>query len=87
MSRTKLIEGHGTLLCKLNGGFSGKGPGCPIFQVCRNLLFVLIAHEEEREAHGGEVKLLQEPGRFFTPRRKPKFRHQILFWKERLVER
>lgn len=67
MSLTKLIQRHGNLLRKLNGGSSGKGPGCPVLQVCGNLLFVLIAQEEEGETHGGEVKLLQEPGRFFKP--------------------
>ncbi len=54
---------EGALLCQLNGGSSGEGPGRPFPQVCGDLLLVLIAQEEERETHGGEVKFLQEPGR------------------------
>lgn len=71
-----LISGDRPLLCQLNGGSSRKGPGSLFFHICRNLFLVLVAQEEERETHGGEVKLLQEPGRFYTPKRKLQFTYR-----------
>lgn len=63
--------GSRPLLCQLDGGSSGKGPGRLFLHIGRNLLLVLVAQEEERETHGGEVKLLQEPGRFCTAEGRP----------------
>lgn len=74
---TRLTQGHRFLLCQLDGGSSGKGPGRLFLHISRNLLLVLIAQEEERETHGGEVKLLQEPGRFCTVGRKLHLSQQI----------
>lgn len=58
IATTLSISEH--LLCEFKGGCSGKGPGGSISYVCGNLLLVLVAQEEEREAHGREVELLQQ---------------------------
>lgn len=65
------------LLSQLDGGSSGKGPRRLLLHISRNLLLVFIAQEEERETHGGEVELLQEPGRFCTAERKFHLSQQI----------
>lgn len=65
-----IIPERRCLLCQLDGGSSGKGPGRPFLHICGNLLLVLVAQEEEGESHGGEVELLQQPERFCTPDKK-----------------
>lgn len=83
---TALVLGCRPLLCQFNGGSSGKYPGRLLLHVSRNLLLVLVAQEEERETHGGEVKLLQEPARIYKPERKPNLSHKVQFMNKKLFQ-
>lgn len=49
------------ILCELYRGSAGERPGRPLSDVARDVALVLVSQEVEREAHRGEVDLLQQP--------------------------
>ncbi|MPC46033.1 hypothetical protein E2C01_039742 [Portunus trituberculatus] len=49
------------LLSQLQCGLAGEAPGSPLLLIFGDVLGCLKAHEEQRELHGGEVQLLEEP--------------------------
>lgn len=54
------------LLCELQRGGPGEGPGRPLLEVQRDVAGALVAQQVVGEAHGGEVDLLQQTGRGYT---------------------
>lgn len=48
-------------MSQLQCGLAGEAPASPLILVLGNVLRRLKAHEEQRELHGGEVQLLEEP--------------------------
>lgn len=51
------------LLCELQRGGPGEGPGRPLLEVQRDVAGALVAQQVVGEVHGGEVDLLQQTGR------------------------
>lgn len=54
------------LLCELERGGPGEGPGRPLLEVQWDVAGALEAQQVVGEAHGGEVDLLQQTGRGYT---------------------
>lgn len=50
------------LLCELQRGGPGEGPGRPLLEVQWDVAGALVAQQVVGEAHGGEVDLLQQTG-------------------------
>lgn len=54
------------LLCELQRGGPGEGPGRPLMEVQWDVAGALVAQQVVGEAHGGEVDPLQQTGRSYT---------------------